>query len=182
MPIVLANAGVPMLFVQWPVMVLALIPILLVEAGLLRWRLALPLENCIRGSLIANLVSTFVGIPLTWIGLVCAEFAAGTDRYFAVETPLQRIVAVTLQAPWLGPHEHELRWMVPAASLVLLIPFLATSVIVEGLILTRLWRDLPRRRVWAAALMANGVSYGLLMLYAAVCLNRSLGSPPWASP
>lgn len=176
MSVLLANAGVPMLGVQMGLMVLALIPIVVVEGAILRVRLAKPLSQSLFASAIANLASTFVGLPLTWTALVCAELASGSDAYHPLETPLQRIVAVTLQAPWLGPYESDdLRWMTPAASLVLLVPFFFVSALVESALVSRLWKDLPRRRVRAATWIANALSYAGLVVYAAGWLLFAIG-------
>jgi hypothetical protein len=45
-----ADAGVPMLLVTWPGMLLALIPIVVIEAWIMRPRLELTSGTCLAGS------------------------------------------------------------------------------------------------------------------------------------
>ncbi len=77
-----------MLFVTWPGMLLALIPIVGIEAWIMRPRLTLTPGKALRLSAIANLVSTVVGIPLTWVVLVGLELLS-TDGgiAFGLGTP-----------------------------------------------------------------------------------------------
>jgi len=61
-----ADVGVPMLAVTWPGMLLALIPIVLLEAWVLNRRLRLSARRSLKFSIWANLASTVVGVPVTW--------------------------------------------------------------------------------------------------------------------
>ena len=55
--------------------------------------------------------------------------------------------------------------MIPAASLVLLLPFYLGSVIVEYIALAARWRNLPPKRLLTSVAVANGLSYLALGLY-----------------
>src|SRR5262245_44810039 len=101
---IFANAGLPMIGVQMHLMVVALLPVVVIEAAVLRMRLGLPTLRSIVGSLLANAVSTFVGIPLTWFSLVCLQIVSGGGEAWGLVTPLQKVAAVTVQAPLLIPY------------------------------------------------------------------------------
>lgn len=170
---VLANAGLPMIGVQMDLMLVALLPIIAIEAIVLRVRLAVPLLRSLKGASLANALSTLAGIPLTWLALVFIEMAVGGEAW-GLETPLRRILAVTVQAPVLLPYEGDLDWMVPAASLFLLLPCLVVSILIESRTLSRLWPEVSRERIWRAASVANFVSYALLSIVAGFRLHQAL--------
>lgn len=65
-----ADAGVPMIFLTFPSMILALIPIVLIEAGIFTWLLHIKYHQTILPSLFGNLASTIIGIPLSWLLMV----------------------------------------------------------------------------------------------------------------
>ena len=158
-----ANIGIPMLFVQLPYLAVVLAPVIGVEALVFRRRLHLPWRESLRGAARANLISTFVGFPLAWLALFVLQILAGGGRAWGLETPGARLAAVTLQAPWLIPYTGELYWMIPAASLVLLVPSLPVSALIEGRQLRRRWGQVAASRVWGAVWLANGLSYALLL-------------------
>jgi hypothetical protein len=64
--VLLANTGVPMIAVQLPVMAIALLPIVLVEAAIYLRLGGTSWSSAWRGSLLANAVSTFIDIPIAW--------------------------------------------------------------------------------------------------------------------
>ena len=140
-------------------------------------KLAVPMRRALAGASLSNALSTFVGIPLTWLSLVFLELVATNGgEAWGLNTPLLKVAAVTVQAPWLIPYEHDLYWMVPAASLFLLFPSFVVSVIVEAWTLTRLWPSTARGRIWGVTWLANLLSYALLFAYAAVRLYQVLGT------
>lgn len=139
--LVLANMGVPMLALVGPVMLIGLVPVILVEGLWLKYRFALLGWDAVRHSAVANLFSTLVGIPLTWVVLVLVQALSGGDSYQGPGW-----LAITWQAPWLLPNERELGWMIPAAALVLCVPFFLASVAIEGTVLKRRLLRPPERR------------------------------------
>ena len=155
----LGNAGLPMIFVELPVLVVALVPVVGLEAALLRRSLAIPWRQAIRDVFGANLLSTFVGVPLAWAAQVAGQLALGGGVAWDLSTPLDRLAAVIVQSGWLIPYENELHWMVPAAALWLLLPCLLVSIAVEQWWLRRCWSGLPVRRILRAVVLANCVSY-----------------------
>ncbi len=165
----LANAGVPMLFVVGPVLLLALIPISFVEATMDRWRLGIPWNRAILGSFGANVLSTVVGVPVTWVALVLLQLITGGGGGQGVG-----IQAVTWQAPWLKPYEAELHWMIPAAGMVLCVPFFCASVFTEYKFLYRYWRQLEPGRIRRAVWFANTSTYACLVVFWGVRLFLSI--------
>ena len=166
--LVIANAGVPMLIIYGPVLLIALVPIIVLESAIINhtanigfaamsWRVGL-----------ANAVSTLMGVPLTWLALVLIQMFTGGGSAHGVG-----LHAVTWQAPWLIPYEDDLHWMVPAAGLVLTVPFWFVSVVIESKVLNRTLRQ----RAFDAGIsikrlcfVANTWSYALLGVFWAVPL------------
>src|SRR5262249_10095249 len=110
-----ANAGMPMLFLSWFGMLLALVPIIGVETGILVPLLSMPTRRGLYVAALANGVSTVVGIPVTWFLLVLVQLLTGGGRLYGLQTPFRKVLAVTWQAPWLLPYPADLYWMIPAA-------------------------------------------------------------------
>ena len=162
---VFANMGVPIVCVTVPTMLIALLPIAGVEAFVYRRWLGHSFKEAFRGALVANLWSTLVGIPLMWLPFVSAQIAFGNVSAWGMETPQQRLDAVTLQAAWLIPYREHIEWMIPAASLVLLLPFYLASVGLEYLSLTARWKAEDRKRLFASVAAANALSYLGLGIY-----------------
>jgi len=127
-----ANIGAPMIVVVAPWMVLWIIPVIAIEAWVLIKRLDLSKGKAAATSTLANLVSTAVGVPITWIALVLVQMITGGGGIvYDFDTWLGKFLAVTWQAPWLMPYEESLGWMVPVAFSVLFIPFFFVSWWIE---------------------------------------------------
>lgn len=159
-----ANAGVPMLFIVWPAMFIALIPIILVEAYIIK-KCGITLKKSIVLTAQANLASTAVGIPLAWIALVVIEIISGGGGSHGLTTFWDKIYAVTIQSPWLIPYESDLNWMIPSATLFLLMPFFFVSYWMEKIILHNRIKKCPKETVDKLCFKANIVSYLLLAAF-----------------
>lgn len=160
-----ANVGVPMIVIVMPVMVLSLLPIIAVEAHVLRRALDVPGKRAVKAVVWTNLLSTFIGIPLSWILLVGVQFLVDSGRPHGLETLQGKILSVTVQAPVLMPYNEGAGWMVPAALLVLMVPFFFASWWSEYWLARFLFKDRERPTVWRAVRNANLVSYALLTLW-----------------
>jgi len=166
----LIDVGLPMIFVTIPVMVVALLPIIGLEAAVLRYSLYLDFKAAVRTAALANLASTFLGIPVTWFLLAAIQTLTGGDAAYGLNTPLRGFLAVTWQAPWLIPYDSDLHWMVPAAGLFLLIPFFFSSWYVEYFVVNKLLRGIDPAQTWRGIRNANLISYGLLAIYLVIVL------------
>ena len=161
--LVLANAGVPMLMVYGPVLLLALIPIILLETAIINRTARLGFGAMFWRIGVANALSTLVGVPLTWIALVVIQLITGGGAAHGAGWH-----SVIWQAPWLVPHEEDLHWLVPAAGLVLTVPFWLVSVVIESKVLAKLCAgDSLREGVSIKRLcfLANACSYALLGMF-----------------
>ena len=172
--IMLANAGVPMLAIEWPAMLLVLLPVIAVEALVIRQRVKLPYRQATRVSAAANAASTLVGLPIAWVGMIALNLLSTGGRALGLESDAQKIAAVTLQAAWLVPYEEDLYWMVPAAMLVLLIPNYIVSVWLEVWVGRRLLPQEDRRGFGKTMIVANAASYSGLFVICAGWLVYAL--------
>lgn len=159
-----ADAGVPMIILIIPGFSFSLIPIIIIEYFYLKRKLVLEPVKARAVSIIANLVSTVVGVPLTWIVLVVIQMFTGGGRAYGLDSVIGRLIAVTWQAPWLIPYESDLDWMVPMAGIILLVPFFFVSWWVEYLISRKMLRGTDAKAVKSAVYYANLITYGLMEL------------------
>ena len=157
-----ADVGLPMIAIYLPPAWLAFIPIVIVEAGFGVWCFGLPLKRCLVAQVAANGFSTLVGIPIAWVILASVEVTFfGTA--LGLGSPMRRLYAVTVQAPWLIPYEEDFGWMVPASVMVLTVPFYVLSVVSEYFVVARFFPGLTKSTVRSWALVGNALSYALLL-------------------
>ncbi len=166
---ILANVGVPMIFPQFILMVFAFVPVVVIEALLVRKTMGLTIRGALTDVAIANLWTTLLGVPLAWIVMLVIELvgtAGGTA--LGMNTPAQMLASVTLQAAWLVPYEQYLVWMIPAAATFLLLPCFVVSLVIERRVLTRRWVGRDRKAVFSAVFRANVWSYVFLFVAGSV--------------
>ena len=173
MATLLANAGIPMILWQMPVAAMAFVPIVVIESLLAAPILKQPLGPVTLRVLAANALSTFVGIPIAWIGMMSVNIATTGGSAHGFDTPWNAFQSVALQASWLMPYEGHLAWLIPAATLILLIPYFLVSVYVEHAVLRSQFAKVEPGRIARAVWLANVVTYGGLAAYAALWLARS---------
>src|SRR5437764_1298645 len=106
----LADVGIPMIFVQWPMMIGALIPVIIIEALLIRRWVELSYRDAFSGVTKANLLSTLAGIPLAWLAMFALEvlvmlplaIVADKWHWHFLDSPLLQIISFPLAVAWLG--------------------------------------------------------------------------------
>jgi hypothetical protein len=155
-----ADIGVPMAAVFLPPMWAAIVPIIIIESLIVYRFVRGPFSRTLAALTAANIVSTIVGVPVAWFILAISEMLC-CGGALGLSTPVTRIYAVTVQAPWLIPYESDLGWMIPLALVTLGIVFAALSVLVETPIASRILR-VPTRTMWRGMALANIASYVLL--------------------
>ena len=162
-----------MIFVQMPGMVCALIPIIILEALLIRRWLSLSYRDAFKGITFANLASTIVGVPLAWLAMLLIEFAvllpvalAADHWHWKMQSPVLGVLGFFLSIAWLGPVDRHLYWMIPAASALLLVPSFVVSVWFERRICLHSWSGVSPLLVRRGVFNANVASYGLLFVMA----------------
>lgn len=165
-----ANAGLPMLAVVWPLSLPAFIPVVLLESWVVRRQLNVGWRFIFVQVTKANLLSTIVGIPLTWLALVVMEFAfasltigAGLSRSYPPPF-VGDVVRVFLTAPWIGPFTKGANWVVPFCVTVLLIPFFFASYWIESWYVGKTLFPSDPQRGKKALWKANLFSYSVLII------------------
>lgn len=185
-----ANVGVPMIGITWLGMLLSLVPIIWVEQRILRSKLQIDGPQSTRFSIVSNLFSTLVGIPVAWLVLFLLELLltrGGTAM--GLDTSVRVFIAVVVQAPWLVPYSDSLHWMVPAATLALLPSYFAASWMIEYRVIWALIHrnfqatlassgrgaeERSKADIRKAAFSANLASYGILAVATTGWLIASL--------
>jgi hypothetical protein len=171
---VFANVGVPMVCIGLPYMAVVLAPVVLIEAAWYRRSLRLPWSRAWRGSLTANLQSTFLGLPAAWlVWTVAGRMSLGLASARGLITPEQflhsyavGLLVLVGTAGWLDPPPPGTgQVLILGAGLVLLLPAYLVSYLWEGRLLRREWPHLApaevRRQVWRAHLLTYGLLYAV---------------------
>ncbi len=169
-----ANVGVPMVFITLPYMIVSLIPVILIEAYIVLKILGLPYLRSCKIMTISNLVSTLIGIPITWIILVLLEIFTVGDGALGLGEPATRLMAVTWQAPWLIPYESNLYWMIPSATLTLLVPFFLASWSIEYHVSKMLLRKTDKRILNSVIFKANLTTYIIYLVLTGIWLAAAI--------
>lgn len=180
---VFADAGVPMIFLTLPAMVILLAPIIVLEALLCRRWLGLSYWESLKANMASNIASTIVGIPVAWFAMFLFEVSVGSalsqiPRLSRSDSPLVKLVWVIVGAAWTG---GDVEWMVPLSVLVLLVPFFLISYASEYFVMNQMI-SLPEgdpsartsSNVRSAVRDANLITYGFLFAGAAAWLLMSL--------
>jgi len=182
----LANAGVPMLFVQMPLLLITLPVVIAVEAALCRRWLAVSWRQAWKWTGIANAISTVVGFPILWVALVLLDMIVGGGSSPKLTEPWFSVYTVTVQAAWLLPFEDRLYWMIPTACIVLLVPAFFVTVFIEKQIYRKSFGESRGPVSLAPATWRmHLVSYGLLVVAGLCLLGNSIlshKSEPRAAP
>ena len=175
-----ANAGVPPLFfMSWGAMVLALAPIIVIEMIVLWVRGETSFWEAGLAASVANLASTFIGIPVALI--LHANF-----RKIVGETPKglqtlwQRFRMVVAHVQYVDVNDPETRipvWMWPGGWLVLMVPFFLASWLSEVWITRILLGAYPATGLDKAVFEANLVTYGLLVALLSALLVLAIRHP-----
>src|SRR4051812_1900607 len=133
----LADVGLPMIFVQWPLALLFLLPVIVIEALTIRRALVLPSGRAFAAAAKANFISTLVGIPLAWLitllvgGMTLVPVSFAADKWhWNMASPLFQVFSFVLGAAWIFPADGR-AWLIPLAAGLLLIPSYFVSVWIE---------------------------------------------------
>ena len=175
-----ADAAVPMIFMTFPSMLIALFPIVLIEAAVYQSSLRVRYKSAIVPSAVANLASTIVGIPLAWailfaiqaalfISLNGLEKVGIPTKWF--EGPAGDVFLVILSGGLIPPGARdEVYLWYPIGAMVGLIPAYFISVAIETRIVCRLLKGAGKAEIWQAVRKANKLTYGLLFIVLSIFL------------
>jgi hypothetical protein len=158
----LADVGLPMIFVTFPLMLVALVPVILVEVWVAKPKLQGTFGKPAWAIGVANVVSTIVGVPIAWAVMFGMELLAGRLNLLGNGKGLTA-TEVILGSAWTGPPGNGHDWIIPAAAMILLIPTFALSWYLEALIVEKMVE--PQWPVVRNAMLkANLASYAVLFL------------------
>lgn len=171
-PAARADAGIPMLPVQYPELLLYVLPVILIEGVYLKHHLNTRMRRTMVAMTVINLITVALGYPLAWVLYKALDWMfvfppAGT----AVFANLWRVpvwISIKMFPGWAGLHQEL--WPVLAVWVVLLIPSFLLTGLVKSWLLE--WYDLlnyggnTRAAVW----MANRYSYFFLTVTGCVLL------------
>ncbi len=87
-----ADAGLPMIAMIMPAFALAIIPIVVIESIYISKKLQLPGKAVGKTVTISNLVSTVIGIPLTWFLLVVIQMATGGGKAHGLDSVMGKVM------------------------------------------------------------------------------------------
>lgn len=138
-----ANSGIGFFMPASIFLALAVIPVILVEAPLLWWRLRVPPLRSLSLSVRANLSSTLVGAVIGAAFDIAVGLTTGMSGFAGLE-----------------------------GILIALVPLFGITWWVEYKVVRRAERDIARPKVLGATLLANVVSYALLAALAIATISR----------
>lgn len=69
-----ANAGIPVLYFIEPALIFSLLFVIGIEIWVLQKRLRTGFKKTFKAVLISNLITTFIGVPITWLFLLAGQF------------------------------------------------------------------------------------------------------------
>jgi hypothetical protein len=182
----LADAGIPMIALTLPLMLMLLVPVVVIEGFLCKKWLRLTNWEALKSNTVANLVSTIIGVPLAWALMLGLQFAAMATvdqklKFLNSNSPLATVVAFLLHSAWIPPAEGTNVWWIPTAILVLLVPFFIASYGIEYLVMAYMVgmpaggpENLTYPRVKRAVRNANLVTYGAMFIATSIWLIVSL--------
>jgi hypothetical protein len=171
----LADAGIPMIFLQLPAMVIVLMPVVALEAFLISRWLNLTYKETVGPVALANVASTLLGVPLAWGIALVAGFGIALPLALAANhwhwtwfdgSPWGLVVQCILGMAWLGPVEGHVTWMIPLAAACLLVPSYFISVWCERQICRRYWHRVELGKIRDSVQRANLISYACLLVLA----------------
>lgn len=165
-----ANVAIPTVFFTIPAMLIALIPVVVVEAYILAKTLKISFHAAIKPTSVANIVSTIVGFPLaSAIHTVVAYLILTVNVHNK-----SNVVHDIWQAVQLGVFIWDVRfthaWAAPMAYCLFLISTLALSIIIEYLIIRKMLFVYPRRLILIGTVYGNLVSYTILSIVVLIIL------------
>jgi hypothetical protein len=169
--IALADVGIPMIVIEWPLMLMAMVPVIILEALLIRRWVSLSYRDAFKGTTAANVVSTLAGVPLSWLMMLAVEYAVGLPMDIAadklhlnVDGPVFRVVSMLVSVAWIGGEDASMKWIIPACIAILLVPCFFLSVWIESKVCLGIWKNLDRETVRRGVFRSNLASYTALLV------------------
>jgi hypothetical protein len=145
-------------------MLIAFVPIVAIEAWVVVRRLSVPVWDAGLTCSVANLVSTVIGLPVTWLALlILSLFLRNSSRAKAVKGLRQRFMTAAVEAPFFPPYYPGYKdWMISAGCLSLMVPYFVASYVVENQIAAMMLTEAHARALGLSILQGNIITYGIL--------------------
>ena len=171
-----ANAGIPMIFISYPLMLCSLLPIIIIETVIFSKITNISYKKSIRSNSISNSVSTIAGFPLAWMFLLLIEIiTTGGKCGPGFDTIRNSIITVIVEAAWICPWEDgQFYWVIPVAFIISLIVAFLISILVEYLINIKIYKEHDKKIIKRATIYSNIFSYGLLVIISIAYLVSSI--------
>ena len=168
--LLLANAGLPMIVISYPIMLAALLPVVFIEGFAISKVTKLTFKESVGPVFVANLVTTVVGFPISWGLLLGFELlTTGGSCGPGFDNLGLGILTVILESAWLCPwNDVNYKWIVPLALIISLVVAFFVSVIVEQFLLLKLIDGTEKKKLKKGVWIANSVSYMLLAFYVVI--------------
>ena len=163
-----ANIGLPMIFISYPMMLAAFLPVVFIESYLLSIFIKFPFNKTVGPVFIANLATTVVGFPISWALLLGFELlTTGGSCGPGFDNLALGVLTVILESAWLCPWENVNygKMIIPLALIVSFVVAFFLSVLVEKLILIKVIDGVEKKKLKRAVWIANAVSYLFLTVY-----------------
>ncbi|MFH0898640.1 MAG: hypothetical protein V1855_03610 [bacterium] len=162
--IAMADAGVPMLLLTFPAMLIALIPIIVIEAVIISKFLKVGFKKAVGPSSVANILTTIIGFPLSWALLFGLEYlATGGSCGPGFSTIGKSIITVIVESAWICPREQAF-WLIPVAAIICLVVAFFISVFYEYVVLKRYFKQCDKQQIKKTVWITNTVTYALLVV------------------
>ena len=180
----LANTGIPMVFITIPMMGVALIPIVLIETGVVRWVLKEGWWKTARTMFTANLITTMLGLPISnliaYLIYLCSSPFLSLDFASTHRTILKAFIAnhwfndvyltFSKDGSLVRPFPREPAWYFAVAVSFAFFINLFISFYLEYRYMKPRF-SAPNKLQKKASLLANTASY-LFLLISAIVLSR----------
>lgn len=158
-----ADIVLPMLVVVWPLSWLLLLPVIAFEAVIARrilkdtWRQSLKLSGT------ANIISSFIGIPVVWFALTLT-FIMMNGVATTLPEYIAAFIAMLSCSVWLTPFDEFADSVVTVLAAALYIPFYFASVWVEAYVGRQLFPETDKSRIKRWSVVANFWSYAMTIM------------------
>jgi hypothetical protein len=170
-----ADAGIPMLPIEYPTMLIFLLIVIAIEVIYLQARLKTPIYRTVMAVASLNAATTGLGFPLAWLiyeGFdAWAGFPGGRENALANMRYLPMWVGLRMFPNWAGSPNQV--WAVLGVFITLLVPGYLLSRILKAWAFN--WYDLLRYPgdCRPAVLVANRLSYLLLAITGCMMFYRT---------
>jgi len=151
-----ANAGIPMIMMEYPILILALLPVIIIESISISNILNIEHSKTIKPIIVANLVSTLLGYPLTW-GL---RFLFLLLLESKLHSKLVFILLISFGPAWIGSSKDK---FLPVYIMLAMIPAFLFSVFIEYFILKRFFKNINKDKILKSTWIINIYSYGFII-------------------